>query len=422
MRSKSWNRSCESVSERRIERPALLTTKSIEGSSAVSCSHSRVDRLEVGQVARVHVGGAAAQLDRGAGLLELVLAPGDQHRDAPGLGDLERGHLPDARGGAGDDDVLAGERRTDVGVAGGRRVEVLLPVPPERAGVGLEVGDADAGAGERLLGAPRVEDRRERGVRQDLGGDAQPADGLVEQRLHGRRPSPGSSGSWTGAAAAGPAGTASSRVVRAVDGRREPRCARRGAEPVDHVDHRLRLGVDQVEGLAVAVRAGARGGPSPGRRSRRVRRWCRRGRRPPAAARPAGCPASASSAGRSSRGRRPCPSPRSGSRRRRSRAGRPATAPSPPRARSARTRTSCGGTATAGAGPRRTSSRRTGPGTRPRRPRRTPGGSSRPAGPRRGRGRCGCRRRSASRWWRRPRSCRRSRRGGRSGRSRPGAR
>ncbi len=41
VRSKSWNRSCESFSDRRIERPALLTTKSTDGSSAVICSHSR---------------------------------------------------------------------------------------------------------------------------------------------------------------------------------------------------------------------------------------------------------------------------------------------------------------------------------------------------------------------------------------------
>ena len=45
--------------------------------------------------------------------------------------------------------------------------------------------------------------------------------------------------------------------------------------------------------------------------------------------------------------------------------------------------------------------------------------AARPRARRRARGRCGCRRRSAPRWWRRRRSCRRSRRGGRSGRSSP---
>ena len=108
VRSKSWKRSCDSFSDRRIERPALLTTKSTDGSSAMICSQSAVDRLEVGQVAREDVRRAAAQLDRRLGLLELVLAAGDQHRDAAGLGDLERGDLADAGRGAGDHDVLAG--------------------------------------------------------------------------------------------------------------------------------------------------------------------------------------------------------------------------------------------------------------------------------------------------------------------------
>ena len=112
----------------------------------------------------------------------------------------------------------------------------------------------------------------------------------------------------------------------------------------------------------------------------------------------AGCRASASSAGRSSRGRRPCPSRRSRSGRPRSRAGRPATAPSPPRGRSAPTRTSCGGTPRAGAAPRRTSSRRRCRGSHRPRPPTTPGGSSPPAAPRPARGRAGCRRRSAARW------------------------
>ncbi len=208
----------------------------------------------------------------------------------------------------------------------------------------------------------------------------------------------------------------------AVDRRGELRGAGGLAEGVDHLDGRLRLGVDQVEGLAVVAGEVGEVVHGLGDVVDRARRWCRRGRCRPAAARPAAGRASPSSAGRSSRGRRSCPSRRSGSAPPRSRAGRrarPRRAGSPRRARSARTRTSCGGRARAGAGPRRTSSRRSGPGTH-RRPRpRTSGGSSRRPGRRRARRRGGCRRRSSSRWWRRRRSCRRSRRGGRSGRSTP---
>ena len=58
-------------------------------------------------------------------------------------------------------------------------------------------------------------------------------------------------------------------------------------------------------------------------------------------------------------------------------------------------------------------------GSHRRRPPRRPGGSSRRRAPRRARARGGCRRRSAARWSRRRRSCRRARRGGRSGRSSP---
>ncbi len=142
-----------------------------------------VDGLEVGEVARVHVRRTAATLDGGSGLLELVLAARDQHRDTAALGHLQSGDLADAGGGAGDDDVLAGERLAVALVAAGGFVEVLLPVAPQRPGVRLEVRHRDARAGQRLLGAPGVEDRDERRVREHLGRDPQAADGEVEHRL-----------------------------------------------------------------------------------------------------------------------------------------------------------------------------------------------------------------------------------------------
>ena len=121
VRSKSWKRSCESRSERRIERPALLTTKSIGRQLGGQLLAERVDRLEVGEVAGVDVGACrrAASIV-GLGVLELVLAAGDQDRDAAGLGDLERGDLADAGRGAGDHDVLARRARSTMPrVAGG---------------------------------------------------------------------------------------------------------------------------------------------------------------------------------------------------------------------------------------------------------------------------------------------------------------
>ena len=147
-------------------------------------------------------------------------------------------------------------------------------------------------------------------------------------------------GRWSGraAACAGAARTSPLRIVEgrsargtrrerqragdaAVDRRREPGRAGGRAERVDHLDDRLRLGVDQVEGLAVAVgQVGEvvhRRGDVVDRDDVGVAEVDAR----PAAARPAGCRAAASAAGRSSRARRPCPSRRSGSRRPRS-AGR----------------------------------------------------------------------------------------------------
>ena len=55
------------------------------------------DRLDVGDVGRVHVGGAAGGDDLGAHLLEFLDVARDQQRDAAGGGDLQRRRAPDAR-------------------------------------------------------------------------------------------------------------------------------------------------------------------------------------------------------------------------------------------------------------------------------------------------------------------------------------
>ena len=55
-----------------------------------------VDRVEVAQVARRDVGGAAGGLDLGLDLVELVLRARDEDRDAARGGDLQRGGAADA--------------------------------------------------------------------------------------------------------------------------------------------------------------------------------------------------------------------------------------------------------------------------------------------------------------------------------------
>ena len=293
---------------------------------------------------------------------------------------------------------------------------LLLPVAPQGAGVGLEVGHGDAGAGERLLGAPGVEDGGEAGVGEHLGRDADAADRLVEHRLH-RAELDQAAGDRRGTQPAGHEGERARAGRVAVERDREPGRPGGGAERVEHVDRGLRLGVDEVEGLAVAVgqvrevvhRLGdvvdrddvgvAEVDPDqrqPGRQGVAQQLHHRE--------EVVGAVDLVHRAGLgvTDDDRRPVDPPRH------RRLGR---------ARSSPTRTSCGGTARAGAGPRRTSSRRRCRRTHRRRRPRRPGGSTRRAGRRPARSRAGCRRRSSSRWWRRRRSCRRSRRGGRSGRS-----
>ena len=97
---------------------------------------------------------------------------------------------------------------------------------------------------------PRVEDRVERRVRQHLGRYAEPTDGLVEHGLRGRGPHDAVH-QRQGTQRAGE--QSEGRGGLPVHRRRERRRAGGRAERVDHVDDRLRVGVDQVERLAVAV-------------------------------------------------------------------------------------------------------------------------------------------------------------------------
>ena len=184
-------------------------------------------------------------------------------------------------------------------------------------------------------------------------------------------------------------------VTPPVDRGRELRRPGRRAEQVDHVDDRLRLRVDEVERLAVAVgqvrEVVHRLGDVVDRHHVGVAEVDADQRQPGGqpVAQPlhhreevVGAVDLVHRAGLAvaDHDRRAVDPPR---------------ARSPPRGRSSRTRTSSGGTARAGAGPRRTSSRRTGRGTRPPPPPTTPGGSSRPRARRRARARGGCRRRSS---------------------------
>ena len=253
------------------------------------------------------------------------------------------------------------------------------------------------------------------GVRQHLGRDAEPPDGQVEHRLRGRRPHDAVDQSRRGAARGGAA--RGPRRGPPVDRRRERRRAGGLAERVDHVDDRLRVGVDQVERLAVAVgQVGEvvhRLGDVVDRDHVGVAEVDADQRQPAGqvVAHPLHQREEVVGAvdlvhraglGVADHDRGPVDPPRH---RRlvaddllglvlRAVVRRGQVLPLVEH----RLVEACRGS------------------HRPRPPT-TPGGSGRPGARRRARGRAGCRRRSASRWSRRRRSCRRSRRGGRSGRS-----
>ena len=251
VRSKSWKRSSLSFSERRIERPALLTTKSTWSKSCGDLLGQGVDGVEVGEVAGVDVRRTALPLDQPPGRLELLGAAGDQDRDGAGLGDLDGGDQADARRGAGDHDGLVGQRLDGRGVVLDRVVEHLLPVGPQQGGVGLQVGHRDAGA--RRAPSRSSARRRSRGRRRG----PSTAGGMPS------RPMVCSSSAVTGAVRrAAPSRVVGRRALgeqvgghpagdAAVDRHGELRGLRGRGERVDQPDRALRLGVDEVERLAV---------------------------------------------------------------------------------------------------------------------------------------------------------------------------
>ena len=94
-----------------------------------------LDRVEVAQVARRDVRGAARGLDLGLDLVELLLRARDEDRDAAGGRDLQRRGAADAARRAGDDDRLAVDRALEGAVLVEVGVERALPVVPQLLGV-----------------------------------------------------------------------------------------------------------------------------------------------------------------------------------------------------------------------------------------------------------------------------------------------
>jgi len=170
--------------------------------------------------------------------------------------------------------------------------------------------------------------------------------------------------------------------------------------------------------LARRFPAGASAHPSPLRRSRPGRCWCHRDPDRSTAARTVASGADRAP-GRSSRARRPCPSRRCASVRRRWPAGRRARARPTGCAPRLRRRISSRGTPTATAGPRRTSPRCTRRDSRLRRQPTRHGGSARPASRLRAPGPRGCRRRWPPRSSPHQPSCHRPQPGARSDRRFP---
>ena len=212
----------------------------MRGWSASSVSTSCSIAVEVAQVARRDVRGAARGLDLGLDLVELLLRARDEDRDPAGGGDLQRGGAADARRRAGDDDRLAVDGALEGAVLVEVGIERALPVVPELLGVARERRQRDVGAAQRALGVARVEAAAQRDVLDDLVGDAEVgqhlrADLLERGQLHGE------------------ADHALGQVLR-----RAPVDPHHGlgrvpglGERVQHVADALALGVDDVEGLAV---------------------------------------------------------------------------------------------------------------------------------------------------------------------------
>ena len=240
MRSKSWKRSNELITPRRIERPALLTRIV---AAAVLLQHARDERVarrDVGDVGRCRSTPCRPPLDLGLRLEELLLAARDEDHLRAGVGELQRRRLADARRRAGDDDHLvldaAGERAVDEEI----RVEVALPVVPELRRVGLERRHLDAGALERLRRLAVVVARRPVDELEHVARDAEVGQHDPDRALDRRER----------AEAVEDRRRDEAEHLR-VDAHRHLRRVAGVGEDVEHLADPVRLGIGQVEALAV---------------------------------------------------------------------------------------------------------------------------------------------------------------------------
>ena len=99
VRSKSWKRSKESFTERRIERPALLIRMSTWPCLSSTVLAEAVAVGQVGDVAGIGKGAAALLLDLGHRLVQLCGRARRQDHHRAGGGQLERAVFADARTG-----------------------------------------------------------------------------------------------------------------------------------------------------------------------------------------------------------------------------------------------------------------------------------------------------------------------------------
>ena len=201
---------------------------------------SVVDRLEVGEVGRVDVRGAAGRLDLGLGLLELVHRARHEQRDAAGLRDLHRRRAADAARRAGDDDRAPVDRGLERAVLVEVGVEPALPVVPDALGVAVQRRHLDARAGQGALAVAGVELGGEGEVAEDLLGDAEVGQDRAPDALE-RRELEQQRADALGQRVGQPLVDADGHVRR-VGGL---------GEGVEDVARALRLGGHEVEGLAV---------------------------------------------------------------------------------------------------------------------------------------------------------------------------
>ena len=105
---------------------------------------------------------------------------------APASATRWRGRVADAAGPAGDDDLLAADGAGERAVLEQVRVEVALPVVPQRVRVAVQRRHLDAGALQHPLGVAAVELGLERDVVEHLERDAEVAEDRLLDLLHGR--------------------------------------------------------------------------------------------------------------------------------------------------------------------------------------------------------------------------------------------